>query len=144
MLIFPYLGGFLNYMVLLSFRKEMLKMQLKLLKNMNQKWGKCIDKIERAFRESKQGTLCQVISWKWQVRLTDVVHIVCVVKVLWGPCLNDLRPWGDFAEKPKYMLHFGTTLLLFICNYLKCAFALRGLFFKLPLSLISRSKSKAS
>lgn len=131
-------------MFLLCFRKEMLKMLLKLLKNMNQKWVKCIDKIGRAFRESKQETLSQVILWKWQVRLIDVVHTVYVVKLLWGPCLNDLRPWGNFAERPAYMLHLRTILLLFICNYLKCAFALRGLFFKLLLGLISRSKSKVS
>lgn len=46
----------------------MLKMLLKLLKNMNQKWAKCIDKTEKVSRGLKQETLSQAISWKWQVR----------------------------------------------------------------------------
>jgi len=39
----------------------MLKMLLKLLKNMNQKWAKYIDKTEKVYRGLKQETLSQVI-----------------------------------------------------------------------------------
>lgn len=51
----------------------MLKMLLKLLKNMNQRWAKCIDRTEKVSRGLKQETLSQVTSWRWQVRPTNVV-----------------------------------------------------------------------
>lgn len=32
------------------------------------------------------------------------------VKLLWGPYLNDLRPWGEFSKTPKYVLSLKNSL----------------------------------
>ena len=62
--IYQWQAVFTNFFCFLFYRKEMLKMQSKPLRNMSLKWAKCIDKIGRVYSGLKLKTQFLVILQK--------------------------------------------------------------------------------